>query len=409
MHLSLSKKNKIIQGEITLPGSKSIANRALMIRALCEEHFEIENLSSAKDTQTFIKLLESDELILDAGPAGTTFRFMTAYLALQEGTKILTGSERMKQRPIGVLVNALNELGANIEYLEKDGYPPLKIHSPKNIGHKNDIKIAADISSQYISALLMIAPTLSKGLHIYFEGEPVSLPYIRMTLKMMAYFGINYEEKENSIKILPGKYQAKKFKVEADWSAASYYYALAVISDSSNITIHGLFEESLQGDSIMAEISKSFGIKTTYLNHSIVIQKNKNSDIDLFFYDFTACPDIAQTVAVICAASGIPSQLTGLKTLRIKETDRIDAIKNELNKINVKVTPKRIKNKEGMEIQGKATLESPCFSTYEDHRMAMAMAPLSLLGHIKIEEPDVVKKSYPEFWDDFKKLGFEIN
>ncbi len=408
--IRLHKKDRILKGEISLPGSKSIANRALIIQALCDEPFEISNLSSAKDTRTLLKLLESSENTLDAGPAGTTFRFMTAYLSLQVGTQILTGSERMKQRPIGVLVEALNELGTNIEYLDKEGYPPLRIHPSESIGKKNEISVAADISSQYISALLMIAPQLPEGLTIHFKGEPVSLPYIRMTLNMMAFFGIRYEENRYSITVFPQKYQAKDFGVEADWSAASYYYALAAISDEAELRINGLFEQSLQGDSVIAKISELFGVTTDFHDKYIILRKGKKISLPSHFeYDFTECPDIAQTVAVICAALGISAKFEGLKTLRIKETDRIDALKQELAKTKVIITPHSTEQGEGMDINGKCIVDAPCFSTYEDHRMAMALAPLALLSPIEIEEPEVVVKSYPDFWKDLESLGFLFN
>lgn len=403
--ISIHQKNQEIQGEITLPGSKSIANRALIIRALCGADFEIENLSSAKDTQTLIQLLASKETVLDAGPAGTTFRFMTAYLSMKEGTQTLTGSERMKQRPIGVLVEALRELGADITYLENEGYPPLQINAPRDLGQVHEIEMAADISSQYISALLMIAPTLPNGLTIRFKGEPVSLPYIRMTLRMMEFFGTKYEEKGHLITVFPGVYEAKKFKVEADWSAASYYFSLAAIAEEADIQVNGLFEESLQGDAVIAEISKSFGLQTFYNEKGIRIVKTKRKPVPFLEYDFTECPDIAQTVAVMCGALGIVGNFTGLKTLRIKETDRIDALKIELAKVGVEIIPTGKRGDDGMKISGKAKLNHPTFATYEDHRMAMAFAPLALLGKINIEEPDVVKKSYPEFWKDFKVLG----
>lgn len=401
----LNSTSSSIQGEITLPGSKSIANRALIIRALCKDDFEIENLSSAKDTQTLIKLLSTEDEVLDAGPAGTTFRFMTAYLSLQKGTQILTGSERMKQRPIGVLVEALKELGADIEYMENEGFPPLKIHSPKELGRTNEITMAADISSQYISALLMIAPILPEGLTIHFKGEPVSLPYIRMTLRMMEYFGVNYEENNTSINVPPSVYIGKPFKVEADWSAASYYFSLAALAEEADIQVNGLFKKSLQGDAVIADISQSFGIDTSYNDKGIRIQKTDRKTVSCISYDFTECPDIAQTVAVICGALETAARFTGLKTLRIKETDRIEALRIELAKVGVTVTPLDLDNDQGMDILGKAKVSHPSFATYEDHRMAMALAPLALLGKLTIEEPSVVKKSYPEFWEDLGTLG----
>ncbi len=406
--ITIHKKNRVIQGEITLPGSKSIANRSLIIRALCKEDFEIENLSSAKDTQTLIALLGSDDSILDTGPAGTTFRFMTAYLSLQKGTQILTGSERMKQRPIGVLVEALKTLGADIEYMENEGYPPLRIHEAKQMGAANEIHMAADISSQYISALLMIAPTLPNGLTIHFKGEPVSLPYIRMTLRMMEYFGIESKEHGHSIQVSSGAYRARPFKVEADWSAASYYYSLAALAEESDIQVNGLFEDSLQGDSVISEISQFFGLQTFYNEKGIRIIKTKRMPTPHLEYDFTECPDIAQTVAAMCGGLGMTGHFTGLKTLRIKETDRIDAMRDELAKVGVTVTPLDLDNDQGMQIKGQARVNNPIFETYEDHRMAMALAPLAQLGYLRIKEPEVVKKSYPEFWKDLGLLGFEI-
>ncbi len=393
-------------GIIHLPGSKSISNRALIIRALSGENFSLEGLASAKDTQTLLALLASDNHTLDAGPAGTTFRFLTAYLSFRSGSNILTGSERMKQRPIGVLVDALRELGANITYLENEGYPPLLIDSPEGENNKREIKVAADISSQYISALLMVAPTLEDGLEIKFEGKPVSLPYIRMTLRMMARFGAEYQESETGISVKPGKYKGTPFRVEADWSAVSYHYAIAAISQGAEIEIHGLYPDSTQGDSVIRTVMESFGVYTTFEEKGIRITRRPDTKLpEKFEYDFTECPDIAQTLAVICGALGVPAKMTGLKTLRIKETDRISALRIELAKVGVSVT--EIGDDE-MHISGQANVKEPVFKTYEDHRMAMAFAPLAILGEISIEEPEVVVKSYPEFWEDISRLGFLI-
>ncbi len=405
MKLKINYANASLKGSVLLSTSKSIANRALIIRALCQEKFEIKNLSNAKDTQTLSYLLSSKEEVFDAGHAGTTFRFMTAYLALQEGSQILTGSDRMKQRPIGVLVDALRELGAQISYLEKEGYPPLKIDKP-NWNNIKEINVPADISSQYISALLMIAPCLPNGLKIVFEGQPVSFPYIQMTLNMMAYFGIEVKREGFEFSIAPQYYQAKNITVEADWSAASYYYAMAAISQEAEIELKGLFQNSWQGDAVIRDIAQQFfGIDTIYNEDGIILTKQKNKDFSLFFeYDFTECPDIAQTCAVICAALNMPANMTGLKTLRIKETDRIQALKDELVKVSVEVSPYKIKDDEGIKMKGTLEMNEPTFATYEDHRMAMAFAPLSLLGTIYIEKPNVVQKSYPDFWKDFEKI-----
>lgn len=401
--IKIQASSQVIQGEIVLSGSKSISNRALIIRALCKTSFPIKNLSTAKDTVTLQQLLSSKEEILDAGHAGTTFRFMTAFLALQKGTQTLTGSERMKQRPIGVLVRVLNKLGANIEYLEQEDYPPLRIHSPNNIGKITEVQVAADISSQYISALLLIAPTLPRGLTIHFQGEPVSMPYIRMTLRMMAYFGIDYQETGDSIQVKHGAYQAKNFQVESDWSSASYYYAFAALAKQADITINGLFKESLQGDSIISEIGKHFGVRTHFQKNSIQLTRFEKN-ISSFQYNFTDCPDLAQTIAVICAGLGIQGTFSGLKTLRIKETDRIAALQTELEKINISTSS----TSETLTLGGKPHFQQPIFATYQDHRMAMAFAPLALLYPIEIQNPNVVIKSYPNFWEDIEGLDIQV-
>lgn len=414
MIYKISKEDKKIVGEIQLTGSKSISNRALIIRSLCEENFEIKALAKSHDTGLMQQLLNSDSEIRDAGPAGTTFRFLTAYLALQEGTQILTGTERMKQRPIGVLVDALQKLGANIEYLEKEGYPPLKINAPENFGSNNKLTISAGTSSQYISALLMIAPVLPTGLELTLDDEIVSRPYIEMTLNLMAYFGIKYEWIGNEIHIKPQKYQPKEFTVEADWSAASYYYAMAAFADELDLQLNGLFENSVQGDAVLAEMMESLGVKTTFTENGVHLSKSGNNR-PFFEKDFIRCPDLAQTLFVVCGGLGIQGLFSGLKTLRIKETDRIAAMQTELGKMQVwlsKLPAKFSKNsdKEFYQVEGKAVVEnSPQFPTYEDHRQAMAIAPLAMLGEIKIEEPRVVGKSYPDFWKDIQELGFKIS
>ena len=407
--IQLNHPNGQIQGEITLNGSKSIANRALIIQALCNEDFVISKLSNSKDTTTLQTLLLSQSEFLDAGPAGTTFRFMTAYLALQDGEQILTGSERMKQRPIGVLVDALRELGGDIEYLENEGYPPLKIKRPKKLGENNVLKVPSNISSQFISALLMIGPVLPQGLKLIMEGDPVSIPYIEMTLNLMAYFGIRYEWKKDTITIKPQSYQAKDYKVEADWSAASYYYAIAAFADQLDLQLNGLWEESVQGDSVVAEMMEKFGIKSTFNQEGVQLRKSGRSNEHEFQWDFINCPDIAQTLAVICAGLGVKSRFSGLQTLKIKETDRIAALQTELKKVKVHFfeLPNH-SNQSYCLLDGKADVRNPIFATYEDHRMAMAFAPFALFGKVRIEEPGVVVKSYPDFWKDLEKIGFSI-
>ncbi len=413
MNVTVTKSDKNIIGEITLNGSKSIANRALIIRALCEEDFPIHKLSNSKDTVLMNALLKSDSDVRDTGAAGTTFRFLTAYLSMQEGTQTLTGSERMKQRPIGVLVEALRKLGANIDYLENEGYPPLKIHTPNSLGDSNELTISAGTSSQYISALLMIAPTLPKGLELTLDGKIVSRPYIEMTLNMMGYFGVQHEWKDQTIIIKKQTYQAKPFTVEADWSGASYHYAMAAFADKLDLQLNGLFEESVQGDSVLVEMMQLFGIKSVFNDKGVHLSKMGTDLPKLFEWDFIKCPDLAQTIAVICAGLGVQGLFSGLETLRIKETDRITALQNELSKVQVYLSPlpKRFSPKSDKEyfmVEGKAAVEAPSFPTYEDHRMAMAFAPLAMFGKIEVEEATVVEKSYPLFWEDLGVLGFEV-
>ena len=412
--IKLTANAKDVKGTIKLTGSKSITNRVLLIKALCEDDFVIENLSASDDTITMEKLLRSNEDELDTHHAGTTYRFLTAYLSTQENTKILTGSPRMKQRPIGPLVNALRSLGANLEYLENEGYPPLKIGPPIQ-KLSNYVQIQGDISSQYLSALLMIAPTLPNGLTLEILGDLVSLPYLKMTLDIMNYFGITHDWNENKISIAPQKYVGKDFFVEADWSAASYYYSIASLADNADITLEGLNEESLQGDSAIATIGEQFGITSTFKNRTVRLTKINDIPNPLFFeYDFLMTPDIAQTVFAMCAGAGTSGLFNGLKTLYIKETDRIKAFQIELEKLNVflsKVPQKFKKNSEDeyFMLEGLAKFKSiPTFDTYHDHRMAMSLAPLALKGDIMFNDPGVVSKSYPDFWTDLGKLGFDV-
>jgi 3-phosphoshikimate 1-carboxyvinyltransferase len=418
----ISKPNRHIVGQITLDGSKSISNRALIIQALCRESFDIHKISSSKDTQTLIQLLGQTDGglyhgIYDAGAAGTTFRFMTAFLALQDGSQTLTGSERMQQRPIGKLVNALRALGCDIEYLANEGYPPLKINPPKSLT-TNTLSIAADTSSQYITALLLIAPTLQNGLRLTLEGTIVSLPYIQMTLGLMANFGVQHTWAGNTIVVEPQAYQAQDLTVEADWSAASYYYALAAFADELDLTLNGLFQDSLQGDAVAVAMGSQFGIDTEFTTSGLRLTKSADHVAERFEWDFVKCPDIAQTFAVICGGMGVQGRFTGLETLFIKETDRVAALHNELAKVGVSFVESPIEplkpssqqsNEQWFTIDGKAQFTTtPTFPTYEDHRMAMSFAPLAMFNPVEIEDPAVVSKSYPEYWHDLQKLGFVV-
>lgn len=410
----IHKPDRRLIGEITLAGSKSISNRVLIMRALCNEDFPIHRLANAKDTQLLQDLLSSEADVLDAGAAGTTFRFLTAYLAIQAGEIVLTGTERMKKRPIKILVDALRQLGATIDYLEAEGYPPLRIGTPTDEDRTNQLAIAADTSSQYISALLMVAPVLPNGLELTLVGNMVSRPYIEMTLALMKYFGIQFSWVGNVITVPPQAYQAKPFIVEADWSAASYYYAMAAFADEVDLQLNGLFANSTQGDAALATMMEKFGIVTEFNEEGIRLRKSSEAPQPVFEYDFIECPDLAQTLAVVCAGTSVHGIFTGLETLRIKETDRIAALKNELAKVHAVMVPlpARFSQKSGKQfftIEGPVSIDStPTFATYEDHRMAMAFAPLAFFGAIQIEEPGVVDKSYPDFWEDLKKLGFEV-
>jgi 3-phosphoshikimate 1-carboxyvinyltransferase len=405
MNLQISKPNKNLFGSIKLNGSKSINNRVLIMRALCKAPCHLYNLSNAEDSQQLLTLLNRSDEILDAQAGGTTFRFLTAYLSMQEGSHILTGSERMKQRPIGPLVTALRNIGANIHYIEKEGYPPIRIEEP-SMGFTNQLSIPANISSQFISALLMIAPTLPDGLLLHLEGDIVSPSYINMTLRLMQHFGIASQWEGKNIQVAAQPYVAKDLYVEADWSAASYYYGLAAFAEKVDLTLEGLLPDSVQGDSVLAELMQHFGVETSYGQQSIRLTKKENFKLpQQFSYNFLDCPDIAQTLAVVCAGLGVKAHFTGLQTLRIKETDRIAALQKELAKVQVDFPSV---GEDQFSLSGKAVLSNPVFDTYEDHRMAMALAMLGMYGKVGIREAQVVGKSYPGFWGDLEGLGFEV-
>lgn len=405
--------NKTIKGSITLSGSKSISNRALLINALSESPVVIGGLSDSDDTVTLSRLLAAPHGTLDTGHAGTTYRFMTAYLAISAGEQVLTGSDRMLQRPIGPLVDALRSIGASIDYLGTEGYPPLRIGNYDTTRYRRELTIAADISSQYISALMMIAPKMPAGLRIILAGDIVSRPYLEMTLRIMQDFGCVYRWVDDQTVDIPSQaYITEKYNVEADWSAASYYYSIAAIADEADIYLGGLTDQQLQGDHKMSHIAAQLGVETTYTTDGIRITKARDSDHKAMLeYSFIECPDIAQSVMAMCGAMGVAGLYSGLQTLRIKETDRIAAMQTELAKVQVYLSklPARFSKKSKGEYymqEGRAILEEPTFDTYHDHRMAMALAPLAILSPVTINDPGVVSKSYPTFWDDLQKLGF---
>jgi len=417
------KGNKNINTEIQLTGSKSECNRALIISALSKKLVQVENLSNAADTVTLngilnklgvennesgqnSKLQTNNSELVDVGPAGTAMRFLSAYLSAKNGNFLLTGTERMKQRPIGILAEALKTLGADISYTENEGFPPLNIIGPLN-QKTEKVSIKGDVSSQYISALLMIAPILPQGLVLEIEGELTSKPYVDMTLDMLSSVGIEHHWAGNSISIKPQTFKPATLVVEPDWSAASYWYSIAALADEAKISLPALKEKSLQGDSQIQKIMEIFGIQTSKTATGISIQSNEKASDAPAVLDLKTCPDLAQTIVVIAAALGKNMAFTGLETLKIKETDRIAALQNELAKIGVTLTENNLVytlNCDKLHFPDKITI-----ATYEDHRMAMAFAPLALLvKEVEIEEMQVVEKSYPYFWEDLKKAGFEV-
>jgi len=404
MNYRLNKYNGGLTAEIELESSKSESNRALLINALSGNICEINNLSKARDTQTMISLLATDPIEWDVKDAGTTMRFLTAYLAINGDNSVITGTPRMKKRPIGPLANCLENIGAEITYLENEGFPPLKISSIKNqISDK--IEIPGNISSQYISALLMIAPTLPKGLEIEMTTQIFSKPYIEMTLGLMSQFGIENEWQGQTIKIKPQKYQANQYTIEGDWSGASYWYSMVTLAEKgSEITLSYLKDSSFQGDRVIADIMKNLGV-SSYFKDGKVTLRNDLEVNSYFELDFKDCPDLAQTVLVVGAVLGATIKMTGLESLRIKETDRIDAMQNELAKIGADL----IEEGSTWTLVPTSTLpESITVETYEDHRMAMAFAPLCHKMEVTILDTDVVNKSYPSFWDHFKNIGVSM-
>ena len=395
-----------IHTTIQLPSSKSISNRALIINALGNGTHHPENLSDCDDTRVMIRALNDDKETIDIMAAGTAMRFLTAYLSVTPGTRIITGTERMQQRPIQVLVNALRELGADIEYVANDGFPPLRITGREL--RKDTISLPGNVSSQYISALLMIAPVLTNGLTIQLTGDIISRPYINLTLQLMNDFGVRAEwTDDHRLKVEPQAYHSIPFYVESDWSAASYWYQIVALSKEAEVTLPGLFKDSYQGDSQVAGIFRSLGVETIYKDKAVILKKNGKS-VERLDYDFINQPDLAQTFVVTCALLNIPFRFSGLQSLKIKETDRMAALITEMRKLGyiLHETDGSVLSWEGERC---TTEEHPAIDTYEDHRMAMAFAPICLaLPEILINNPQVVSKSYPRYWEDLRQAGFII-
>jgi len=424
---------------ISITGSKSETNRLLLLQALYP-NLTLENVSNSDDSEVMVVALTNNPKpytlqTININHAGTAMRFLTAYFALKEGSEVeLTGSSRMKERPIGILVDALNQLGADISYTEKDGFPPIKIKG-KKLNQRN-VSLAANVSSQYISALLLIAPKLENGLELNLEGEITSIPYIQMTLALLKEIGVETSFENNTIKVnpIPNIDNPKPITIESDWSSASYYYSIVALSEiGTQLTLSSYKQNSLQGDAVLVEIYKDFGVETTFnSNNSITISKTLNFKPETLNFQLNNTPDIAQTIAVTCFGLGIGCHLSGLHTLKIKETDRLEALKAELIKLGASISvtndsltlqptalhsyPLEEGSKGGVAFPSsedslsKSTASSsiPAIATYQDHRMAMAFAPLALKIQIIIKDAEVVSKSYPTFWNDLKTICFHI-
>lgn len=401
----ISKEYQDIQGTISISGSKSESNRLILLRAYTS-YFKIFNLSDSDDTQLMLSAIESDKKEINIGHAGTAMRFLTSYYSsISKNLNVLTGSNRMKQRPISILVDALKDLGCDIEYIEKIGFPPLKING-KNI-LSNSVTLPADVSSQYISSLMMLGVSLENGLKIKLSSEITSLPYILMTKKIIERIGgiIEIHDREITIEPFKEKVVPEQF-VESDWSSASYFFSIAALSNSARITLSTFFKDSLQGDSALVDIYKIFGIETLFDNDQIILRKNKIDLPKSINLNLKDSPDLAQTIIVTCLGLGVDCTLDGLHTLKIKETDRLIALKNEIEKFNVdnvEITKNSITLENNSNLKHEVVIE-----TYNDHRMAMSFAPLSLIVPIKINNPEVVTKSYVNFWNDLESLGFNI-
>lgn len=404
--MNLLLKSSVVHPKSTvkISGSKSETNRLLLLQALFP-NLVLENNSDSDDSEVMTKALLSKDGIIDIHHAGTAMRFLTAYFAVQENREVvLTGSGRMKERPIKILVDALKQLGAEISYEENEGFPPIRIKGKKLT--ENKVSLSANVSSQYISALLLIASKLENGLELTLEGEITSIPYIKMTLALLNEIGIQTSFVANKIVVSPKAISdTKTLTVESDWSSASYWYSIVALSEiGTEIILSSYKESSLQGDSVLAEIYKDFGVQTTFQGNTILLHKTEGSKAEIENLDLNHSPDIAQTIAVTCFGMGIGCHLTGLHTLKIKETDRLLALKNELGKLGAVIS---VTNDALMLEPSEIINENIAIKTYQDHRMAMAFAPLALRGPIIIADAEVVSKSYPAFWNDLKSIGFQ--
>ena len=409
--MNLLLKSSSIQrpSSIKITGSKSETNRLLLLQALYP-NLVLDNTSNSDDSEVMLKALQNSQLLtpnsqlIDVHHAGTAMRFLTAYFSIQEGKEVvLTGSSRMKERPIKILVDALNQLGAEISYEENEGFPPIRIKGKKLT--QNKVSLPANVSSQYISALLLIAPKLENGLELTLEGEITSVPYIKMTLALLNEIGVKTSFVGNKISVKPQfTIHNSQFTIESDWSSASYWYSIVALSEiGTQISLSSYKKNSLQGDSALANIYQDFGVETVFNeDNSITISKTKNHQLSIVNYQLNNCPDIAQTITVTCFGLGIGCDLTGLHTLKIKETDRLEALKIELTKLGATIS---VTNESLTLVASNHINENIAIDTYQDHRMAMAFAPLALKISLTINQAEVVSKSYPDFWEDLKIIG----
>ncbi len=402
MFVTISKNTTVSGAASQLPSSKSISNRALILNALSGFQSVVSNLSSARDTKLMQALVGSADKVIDVMDAGTTMRFLTAYFAITDKNKVLTGTPRMKERPIGLLVDALRSLGATISYVEKEGFPPIAVKGFSG-QQATTVSLPGNVSSQYISALMMVAPVLPRGLTIRIEGEIGSRPYIDMTSALMKAFGVVCEIEGHYIHVPHASYKISNVTVEADWSAASYWFAFTALAVNATVRLPNVSKTSVQGDKAIVDIMDKLGVLATFESGSAVLTKKHHNE--KVSWDFKDCPDLAQTVLPVCAAKGITGSFTGMESLRIKETDRIAALQKELAKFGTSLHEDR----PGAWKLLPGTITTPLeFDTYHDHRMAMGLAPLATLTDLKINAPEVVNKSYPGFWDDMRSTGFNV-
>ncbi|WP_121667061.1 3-phosphoshikimate 1-carboxyvinyltransferase [Mesonia aquimarina] len=407
MNYALSSSSQEIHQKIILPGSKSESNRLLILQSFLPE-ISLENLSDSDDTEVLKQSLSCKQRIIDVGHAGTAMRFLTAYFSIQQQKQfLLTGSKRMQERPIGILVEALKKLGAKIEYDKNEGYPPLKISGKEIV--QSEVNLQANVSSQYISALLLIAPFLANGLQLILEQKITSAPYVEMTVNLLKELGAKIDFQLDKISVKPLKSIPKKinFQIESDWSAASYFYSFLALSKKGSIQLSYLKRKSLQGDSCLVHLYKSFGVKTSFLsNQRILLEKIQNFNQPTFYEkDLSASPDLAQTIVVTCLGLSIGCKITGLHTLKIKETDRLQALKNELEKFGAQI---RLTETSLLMQPPKNLNQDVKVQTYQDHRMAMSFAPLVLRTPLVIQDAEVVSKSFPQFWNAIKRLQIEV-